>query len=76
MDRRRFIRLAGGGVVFAAGTTAFAGCSSEVPQAAMASWGISLLQPANAVVPAANTTPPPARRMKRRRSMRTLLKSL
>ena len=38
MDRRRFIRLAGGGVVFAAGTTAFAGCSSEVPPEAIAAW--------------------------------------
>ena len=38
MDRRRFIRLAGGGVVFAAGTTAFAGCSSEMPPEAIAAW--------------------------------------
>ena len=38
MDRRRFIRLAGGGVVFAAGTTAFAGCSSELPPEAIAAW--------------------------------------
>jgi hypothetical protein len=38
MDRRSFIRLAGGGVVFAAGATALGGCSSELPAAAVAPW--------------------------------------
>lgn len=35
MDRRRFIRVAGGGVVLAAGAT---GCSSSLPDAAVAAW--------------------------------------
>ena len=38
MDRRSFIRLAGGGVVFAAGATVLGGCSSEMPAAAIAPW--------------------------------------
>lgn len=38
MDRRSFIRLAGGGVVFAAGATALGGCSSEMPAVAIAPW--------------------------------------
>jgi hypothetical protein len=37
MDRRRFIRLAGGGAVFAAGATAV-GCSGEMPAAAIEAW--------------------------------------
>lgn len=38
MDRRRFIRLAGGGVVFAAGTAALGACSSGVPASAIEAW--------------------------------------
>ena len=40
MQRRQFIRLAGGGIVAAAGTAAVTGCSSfaEVPSAAVAAW--------------------------------------
>ena len=37
MDRRRFIRVAGGGVVLAAGASA-AGCSSAIPPEAIAAW--------------------------------------
>ena len=37
MDRRRFIRVAGGGVVLAAGAVA-AGCSSALPHEALAAW--------------------------------------
>ena len=37
MDRRRFIRLAGGGVVLGA-TAAGAGCSSALPPEAIAAW--------------------------------------
>ena len=37
MNRRRFIRVAGGGVVMAAGASA-AGCSSAVPPEAIAAW--------------------------------------
>jgi hypothetical protein len=39
MHRRQFIRLAGGGIVAAAGTAALGGCSfAEVPPAAVAAW--------------------------------------
>lgn len=37
MDRRNFIRLAGGGVL-AAATLPMAGCSSQFPEAAVAAW--------------------------------------
>jgi hypothetical protein len=37
MDRRRFIRVAGGGVILAAGAAA-AGCSSAMPAEAIAPW--------------------------------------
>ena len=37
MDRRRFIRVTGGGVVFAA-TSGLAGCSQQMPATAIASW--------------------------------------
>jgi hypothetical protein len=37
MNRRRFIRVAGGGVVLAAGASA-AGCSSAIPPEAIAAW--------------------------------------
>lgn len=40
MQRRQFIRLAGGGIVAAAGTAAVTGCTSfaEVPSTAVAAW--------------------------------------
>ena len=37
MDRRKFIRVTGGGLVFAA-TAAFAGCSQQMPAAAIEPW--------------------------------------
>ncbi|MBA4327164.1 MAG: twin-arginine translocation pathway signal protein, partial [Polaromonas sp.] len=37
MNRRNFVRLAGGGVVLAA-TAGLAGCSSELPPEATAAW--------------------------------------
>lgn len=37
MDRRHFLRIVGGGVVFAAGSTV-AGCSSALPPEAIAAW--------------------------------------
>jgi hypothetical protein len=37
MDRRQFIRVAGGGVILAAGAT-IAGCSSALPEEAIAAW--------------------------------------
>lgn len=37
MDRRKFIRLAGGGVVLGA-TAALSGCSAELPREAVAAW--------------------------------------
>jgi len=37
VDRRRFIRVTGGGVVFAA-TSGLAGCSQQMPATAIASW--------------------------------------
>jgi hypothetical protein len=39
MDRRNFIRLSGGGVVFAASAVALGGCSRQLPAAAIAPWG-------------------------------------
>lgn len=38
MDRRRFVRLVGGGVVVAAAAGSLAGCSSAVPPEALAPW--------------------------------------
>jgi hypothetical protein len=38
MDRRRFIRLAGGGVVFAAAASSLSGCNTAVPAEAIAPW--------------------------------------
>ncbi|WP_439588679.1 Acg family FMN-binding oxidoreductase [Hydrogenophaga sp.] len=38
MQRRQFIRLAGGGVIVAATATTLAGCSSALPPEAMAAW--------------------------------------
>lgn len=38
MDRRQFVRLVGGGVVLAAGTTGLAGCSSSYPKEALGAW--------------------------------------
>ncbi len=38
MQRRQFIRLAGGGVVVAAGAGTLGGCSSETPAEAIAAW--------------------------------------
>lgn len=38
MDRRRFVRLVGGGVVMAAGAAALPACSSAVPPEALAPW--------------------------------------
>jgi hypothetical protein len=38
MQRRRFIRVLGGGVVFAAGAGSLAGCSNTVPPEALAAW--------------------------------------
>lgn len=38
MDRRLFIRLAGGGAIAAATATALAGCSSALPPEAIAAW--------------------------------------
>lgn len=39
MDRRRFIRIAGGGIVFAASSVTLSGCSGfEVPTSATAAW--------------------------------------
>lgn len=38
MDRRSFLRIAGGGVITAATATTLAGCSSALPEAAIAAW--------------------------------------
>lgn len=38
MDRRKFVRVAGGGFVFAAATAALAGCSQQMPAAAIEPW--------------------------------------
>lgn len=38
MDRRNFIRLVGGGVVFASSAAPLAGCSGQLPAAAIAPW--------------------------------------
>ncbi len=38
MDRRRFIRLAGGGVIAATGATTLTGCSSALPPEAIEAW--------------------------------------
>jgi len=38
MDRRRFIRVLGGGFVLAAGAPSIAGCSSSYPPEAVAAW--------------------------------------
>ncbi len=38
MNRRSFLRIAGGGVITAATATSLAGCSSALPDAAIAAW--------------------------------------
>jgi hypothetical protein len=38
MDRRRFIRIVGGGIVLAAAAAGTPGCSSELPDAAVQAW--------------------------------------
>lgn len=38
MDRRHFLRIAGGGAIAAATATALAGCSSDLPPEAIAAW--------------------------------------
>lgn len=41
MDRRHFLRIAGGGAILAATTTLLPGCSSQLPPDAIAAWNIS-----------------------------------
>ncbi len=38
MERRRFIRVLGGGVILAAGSAGLAGCSPAMPEEAIAAW--------------------------------------